>query len=112
MDKRKVEAYMPLADSAIKKVFGDTKVDKTYRSKMSAFGATVIMSGLLPALAHYTKNENKVVELLEKMYNENKDESVTLFDIAKGMSLEDLNDLKELIINYSISLKLVLNLYI
>ena len=53
MDKRSVEKYMPLADDAIKAVLGGKDLEKTYRSKLSAFGAAVIMSGLLPAVAYY-----------------------------------------------------------
>ena len=79
MDKRSVEKYMPLADDAIKAVLGGKDLEKTYRSKLSAFGAAVIMSGLLPAVAYYEKKEDT---------------------------------LKEDIIHYSISLKLVMNLYI
>lgn len=55
MDKRSVEKYMPLADDAIKAVLGGKDLEKTYRSKLSAFGAAVIMSGLLPAVAYYEK---------------------------------------------------------
>lgn len=112
MDKRAVERYMPMADEAIKTVFGNEKIDKTYRSKLSAFGAAVIMSGLLPALAYYKKNEEKVIKLLENMYEKKsgtKLGSDGLFGLAKNEKDEDL---KELIINFSISLKLVMNLYI
>ena len=112
MDKRVVESYMPMADEAIKNVLGNEKIDKTYRSKLSAFGAAVIMSGLLPALAYYQKNEKKVIELLEDMYKQLPDKELNeggLFELAKKKKEEDL---KELIINFSISLKLVMNLYI
>lgn len=112
MDKRAVERYMPMADEAIRSVFGKEKIDKTYRSKLSAFGAAVIMSGLLPAMAYYKKNEVKLIELLENMYEKNTGSKLGnggLFELAKNKEEEDL---KELIINFSISLKLVLNLYI
>lgn len=112
MDKRAVERYMPMADDAIITVFGNVKIDKTYRSKLSAFGAAVMMSGLLPALAYYKKNEGKVIELLEYMYEKKAGKKLDnggLFKLAKETKEEDL---KELIINFSISLKLVMNLYI
>lgn len=109
MDKRAVESYMSLADKAINEVFPDGKIDSTYRSKMSAFGATVIMSGLLPAVAYYKKNEEKVIKLLEYMYKEYMNlEKVNLFETAKNKD----DEFKELVINFSISLKLVMNLYI
>ena len=116
MDRRAVERYMPLADEAIQSMFGNTKVDKTYRSKLSAFGAAVIMSGLLPTIAYYSKNEDKIIKLLEYMYNnssETKGEKKdSLFDYVKTLEGKELSNIKEKIINYSISLKLVLNLYI
>lgn len=59
MDKRSVEKYMPLADDAIKAVLGGKDLEKTYRSKLSAFGAAVIMSGLLPAVAYYEKMKKR-----------------------------------------------------
>lgn len=122
MDKRAVENFMPLADDAIRKTFKDKDgkivVDSTYRSKMSAFGAAVIMSGLLPALAYYQKNEDKIIKLLEYMYKEydkkynelDDTKENSIFEIAKDEKNKD--NLKELILNFSISLKLVMNLYI
>ena len=70
MDKREVERYMPLADEAISKVLNGKEIDKTFRSKLSAFGATVIMSGLVPAIVYYVKEEQTmvVVNLLAYMY--------------------------------------------
>ena len=118
MDKRAVENFMPLADDAIIENFKDANgkivVDSTYRSKMSAFGAVVIMSGLLPALAYYQKKEKTIIKLLEymyKKYNELDDtKEISIFKKAKAE--ENKDNLKELILNFSISLKLVMNLYI
>ena len=84
MDKYVVEQNMPKAQAAIKKVFGENPaIDNTYRSAMSGFGSAVLMSGLLPAIAYYQKNNPKVVDLLVAMYDDVKD-GEGLFNKFKG----------------------------
>lgn len=112
MNKRIVEENMGKAAEAIEKVFAlqeqeEKVIDKTYRSKMSAFGAAVMMSGILPAIAYYQKNEVKIIELLKCMIPTVEG---SLFDYIKNQ--EDRNAITETILNYSISLKLAMNLYI
>ena len=74
------------------------------------------MSGLLPAVAYYEKNEEKIIRLLEYMYQNDPDRKEksegNLFGIIKDVDDKKEDTLKEDIIHYSISLKLVMNLYI
>lgn len=130
MDKYEVEKNMGAAKEAISKVFKDDKIDKTMRSKMSAFGAMVLMSGVTPAIAYYSENQPKVVELLAEMYlgncQDDKKEQVKKEQVKKEeffkkiiekMKVNEKQDDKkkqevtEQIINYSISLKLAFNLF-
>ena len=60
MDRYSVEKNIGKAIDSIEAVFGTDKVDKSMRSKMSAFGAAVLMGGPLSAFAYYEKNEKKI----------------------------------------------------
>ncbi len=131
MDKRAVESYMHIADEVINELLADeinaNKIRKKneeneenedknelekIQDKLSAFGATVIMSGRGSALAYYEKKDVKVKKLLEKMYENDTDKKSEIDGLFEFDKKENEEELKELIINYAISLKLVLNLYI
>lgn len=130
MNKYEVEKHMGPAREAISKVFKEDKIDKMMRSKMSAFGAMVLMSGVTPAIAYYSDNEPEIIELLEEMYinndpkannqkeNGSTNKKIEFFDrIVKDMQTNGVPDDKkkqeitEQIINYSISLKMAFNLF-
>lgn len=123
MDKYEVEKNMEAAYQAINDTFSGKTVDKMMRSKMSAFGAMVVMSGVIPALAYYKQNEPKIIELLWRMYKDesekNPNDKLENFpmQIAKNMKVDNKIDSKkkqeitEKIINEAISLKLAFNLF-
>lgn len=105
MDRYAVEKNIGKAIDSIEAVFGTDKVDKSMRSKMSAFGAAVLMGGPLSAFAYYEKNEKKIPEMLAKMYGcGDVKELIRLFETGSA-------DIEELLAR-SVSLKLALNLFI
>ncbi len=99
MNRRNVENYMDDAYKAIKHYLKNKKVeylDDKLRGKMSAFGAAVMMSGVKPAVAYFSKNQPEIIKLLEKMNNDH--------------SFDEKD--KEKLMEMSVSLKLAMNLYI
>jgi len=111
MNKNFVETNIGRAKAAIEEMPGlldDKKqLDKTLRSKMAAFGAAIYMSGLLTAIAYYSKNEPTVIKLLAKLYRG--DENANLFDIVSKEG--HINDAREKILGYAVCLKLAMNLF-
>ena len=108
MNRYLVEKHIGDAYDVLKAKYQNGNVDKTLRSKMSAFGAVVLMSGPLPAIAYYADNEKQIVELLEKMYGNTS---------ADGLFAKVRDDLRrnrtaavETLLAYSVSLKMAFNL--
>ena len=108
MNKRNVEEHMDKAVAAIKQVFPNGDVDRSMRSKMSAFGAAVMMSGKGSALAYYLKNEEKIIEMIYKTYPEEETEKKKANDMFSILERKQTDDLLE----RSVALKLALNLFI
>lgn len=108
MNKKFVEKNIERAKAAIEELPGlldeKKRIDKTLRSKMAAFGAAVYMSGLLPAIAYYSKNEKTIIKLLAKMYLG--DGEADLFNVVSKE-----NDAREKILGYAVCLKLAMNLF-
>ncbi|MCR5324949.1 MAG: hypothetical protein K6E85_16960 [Lachnospiraceae bacterium] len=103
MNKRNIDANIEAACRAIKEVSGDT-IDKSLRSKMSAFGAAVNMSGVRPAIAYFVKNEESIIDMLCKMYSDENEKQID----SKELMEKD----KEELLDKAVSLKLAMNLFI
>ena len=126
MDRYRIEENMREANEAVKKlreIWPKWKPDKTLRGKLSAFGAAAMMSGLMPALAYFVENEPAVVLLLMKMDGQELPEKITgddnakkavknFFDQLLDSQEATRKDTAERFMEYGVSLKLVLNLYI
>lgn len=62
VNKKKVEEYIPQAIKLIEKEFKDYKdkgLPKELHGYISSFGASIIQSGLIPAVAFYERAETK-----------------------------------------------------
>lgn len=121
MNKYIVDELLPAAVNACSGI-----KDDGMRNNLSALGATIIMSGLLPAMAVYSKKEKKdTLLLLEKI---GKDVTVCklipkLYEVsanckpgeifAKALDMRnnngDMKQLEEDVINCIIALKLALD---
>ena len=93
---------------------------KTYKGYLSSFGASVIMSGLIPTLAFYAnadeKSERKVV--LDRMFNILKNNpnysTITedgLFNYALNLNNDDKGKLEKELLNVSVALKLCIRTF-
>ena len=118
MDRYRVEELIGPAKEVIDETFGrNASIKKIIRSKMSAFGAAIQMSGVLPAVALYEDQEKsedrKVIELIEKLYKRMyPGKSGTLFYMVK----DEIRERHEMAVTddvlcASIALKLALNLF-
>lgn len=126
MDRYRIEENMREANEAVKKlreIWSTWNPDRSLRGKLSAFGAAAMMSGLMPALAYFVENEPAVVLLLMKMDGQELPKKITGDDIAKKAVKNFFDQLldsqeatkketAERFMEYGVSLKLVLNLYI
>lgn len=124
MNKRYLENNIGRAREAIENCPGIDKTDKQLRSKTAAFGAAVISSGILSAIAYYHENERAVEKLLAKMYCGDYEED--LFKVvyqAIGMgtdqngrittaNLEKKTEITERILNDSVCLKMAFNFFV
>lgn len=114
MNRYRVEELIGDARTVIAEQYKDQAViDKMMRSKMSAFGAAVVMSGALPAIAFYKDNEPTIVTLLEKLYKKcYKDASGDIFEIMDKQVREHREtEATEELLAMAVSLKMAFNLF-
>ena len=123
--KKNITRLLPYADEAVNSII-KTKQDngrtvkyipKEYKGYISSFGAAVIQSGLLPALYFNYGSErsvqdrkllmNTIFEVMKKAYQIESDKN--LLDYAKESN--NLNKLKEQILDAATALKLVIRTY-
>lgn len=129
---KKIEKYIPKAidvlDDTTLGIVKNGKIDSTYNGYLSSFGASIITSGVLPTFIFYSKkakNDNdadrslliKAIEkmikgidinILQKQVNGISKE-ITLLE--KVMIAYDDNQLKKMIQNCAIALKLAIRTY-
>jgi len=76
MSKRKIEAYIPKAIDAIKKleIAKENKIDKEFNGYISSFGASIRQAGLLATVLFYgntnsnsEKEREKIIYAIEEM---------------------------------------------
>jgi len=114
MNRYRVEELIGDARAVIDEQYkGQDTIDKMMRSKMSAFGAAVIMSGVLPAIAFYRENEPVIVTMLEKLYKKvHKNVSGEIFAIMEKEIREQRDsEATEELLAMSVSLKMAFNLF-
>ncbi|KEI13759.1 hypothetical protein Z959_02375 [Clostridium novyi B str. ATCC 27606] len=125
MNKKEVEKYIPLAIISIKEAMSNTtntaeeslELPKEFKGYISSFGAGIIQSGLLPTVAFFEKEESnsksdrfKITEIIFKMLNKNKYcKNNKLLDYL--LYKEDIEEVKEDIINIAIALKLAMRTF-
>jgi CRISPR-associated protein Cmr5 len=122
---RAVEKLIPAAIASVKDNLAEYEtVNKTYKGYISAFGAGIIQSGLLPTLAMYKEgSENKKAEtgrLLQAIYTvvqskyNPKPADDNLFDYALRIITDEPNKRQMVIneiINASIAVKLAIRTF-
>lgn len=124
---RAVEKLIPAAIKAVDENMAFNKeVNKAYKGYISAFGAAIVQSGLLPTLAMYKGSEecnNKKAEtrcLLDAIYavikttNSPKPTDDNLFDYALRLLMQDPNKRQMVmneIMNASVAVKLAIRTF-
>ena len=108
MNRYLIEKNIGKARDVLKNEFNNGKAKKMLRSKMSAFGAVVLMSGPLPAIAYYADNEPMIVKLLAAMYENTSAD--TLFTKIRTDLQRNRMATVETLLAYSVSLKMAFNL--
>ncbi len=124
MNKSYLENNIGRAREVIENCPGIDKTDKQLRSKMAAFGATVISSGILSALAYYHENARDIERLIAKMYcgdyendlfqtvyeeiqlNMDQDGRIVTKDLRKKI------EMTERMLNDSVCLKMAFNFFV
>lgn len=123
INKKKVEEYIPRAIKEIELIFPECKekgLPKELNGYICSFGASIIQSGLIPAVAFYerkeTKGSNEVAEnrkklmkIIGKLIFSKMSENDLL--IERLIELEDYNSKKNEVIHSAIALKLAIRLY-
>lgn len=116
--KERKNKLIEYADEAVRStLLQNGLVDGTYDGQISAFSVAVALSGLKTAMAIYMKSESgstadrkKVIRMLAKM--KNADEGTTgtteqiLWDQVRNADEQALKELKKVILEYAIALKL------
>jgi CRISPR-associated protein Cmr5 len=116
------EKYFKKADDALKsdkiKIVQNGSASKEFKGYISAFGAAVVMSGLLPAMAFYVNPDSnaqedrpKVIEALAFIMGKNNGLELLKYAIDLKANNKQFDALQTDVINAAIALKLMLRTY-
>ncbi|MBA1419721.1 MAG: type III-B CRISPR module-associated protein Cmr5 [Epsilonproteobacteria bacterium] len=111
MSKKNIEKYIPKAIEVLTSEFKDGEIPSSYNGYISAFGASIIQSGLKPTLALYenknasTKEDKSMLTklILQVMTEGNSKESLLRYVLDSNTN-ETL--LKERILDIAVAIKL------
>lgn len=119
MNKKKVDALIPMAYEALENVgiAQNGKINKTFRSQISSFGAVMTMGSVLSAVAFFsakggssTERQNLMKAIYMLISNKDKVHERDLFMYVNA-NKDSEKKVNNEIINASIALKLAMNLY-
>lgn len=119
MNKKRVNDWILPAKKVLENIgiAQNGKVDKTFRSQISSFGAAVVMGSLKSAVAFFSEQGGATVareKLIQAMYCL-AFETETIAnpqDILEIVCKNNSRDLKEKFIDASIALKLAMNFFV
>ncbi len=141
MNKKRIDRMLPDAAAVLKetRIAKDGKIDKTFRGQISSFGSAVSTGSLLAAVAYFSKQNNAKVKrddlmdaifrLIRKEVGRNDPERPSgtlytlirkefeagkpklLFDIVRNAGPEKQQEMKELVLDCAVALKLAMNLF-
>lgn len=113
MSRRNIEKYIPEAVDVLSKEFSNGEINSAYNGYISAFGASIMQSGLKPTLALYENQNNQdntkadksvLTKLILKILDKNANTTSLLQYVLNSNQNETL--LKEKIIDIAIAIKL------
>lgn len=98
------------------------QISKGYRSQISSFGAAISSGSLLAAIAFFSDKGNAqverqnlmqaIMELIKANHKDVKEDSLFVYVRARQSSESEMAKLKEEILDYTIAIKLAMNLYV
>jgi CRISPR-associated protein Cmr5 len=111
MSKKNIEKYIPEALEVLHTHYPEGVIPSAYNGYISAFGASIVQSGLTPTLALFennnadTKEDKRILsqDILRILAPEHADDSLLRYVIY---SKEDEKRLKQKILDISVALKL------
>ena len=114
MSKKQIEAYIPKAMKVLESAFPESKIPSAYNGYISAFGASIIQSGLLPTLALFENTDASTKEnkeylsyLIMQVLTGSKDDRSLLH-----YALQDKDtQLKQQILDIAVALKLCIRTF-
>jgi len=113
MNKKKVEHYMSKAMNLLNEEFNNKSIPREFKGYISQFGASIVQSGLMPAVAFFENGDSGaredrtfIVKAVFKMIEEKDTKNMTFLEYIYKSENKEM--LKEEILNATIALKLVL----
>jgi CRISPR-associated protein Cmr5 len=113
MSKRSIEAYIPEVMDVLNQAFPTGEIPSSYNGYISAFGASIMQSGLKPTLALFENENNKDKTKEDKSFlpriilkvldSSHADDSLLRYVLAKP---QDEEILRQRIIDIAIAVKL------
>lgn len=109
MSKKEIEKYIPEVLKVLDKTFTDSSIPSAYNGYISAFGASIVQSGLLPTLALYentnasTKENKEYLSyiIMQVLSGSSDDRSLLRYCLDKNETL-----VKQQVLDISVALKL------
>ncbi len=123
MNKKRVDKWIPVAKIALKEcniADNNNKIDSEFRSQISAFGASIITSSFLAAVAFYSNkgnsdvNRHNLICALHYITSGNNENTNTAAEIFEDLCQKNTSELKikqSEYIDASIALKLAMNCF-
>lgn len=116
MDKKKVNALIPIAYEVLKAEFSKGEIPSEFRGYFSAVGAAITTGSLLSAIAFVSRKSESTAEarhkvpglILNVFKSDNEIKEETLFDYVRK---SDDQKMQEQVLNATLALKLALNLF-
>ena len=123
--KQRVEKYLPSAIKAVENnILEKDKVKSQFKGYISSFGAAIIQTGLIPAVAFYSvkagaeEDRNKVIDAIWEILQQNEQASIDPnarnllhFLVEQYREGKDLSAIKSKIMDATTALKLAVRTF-
>ncbi len=122
--KKRVERYIPKAIDAVEVYIAqDGKVKKQFKGYIASFGAAVIQTGLIPAVAFYSvqagaeADRGKIIDAIQEILqrtgevNMDKKQSLLRFLVERFENGDDMSRWKEKVMDAATALKLAVRIF-
>lgn len=133
MSKKRIDSYLPFAHKALIecKIADNNEIVKTYRGHISTFGAAITMGSLIAAVAFFSANKDddqksgskkvdrpKLMHAIHYILLASEEKGLqdcngnSLFNMICGLSKNEMDDIKDKVLDAAVALKLAMNLFV